>query len=69
MGPLLHLDGSVVYIFLLLTPTYVIQSTANSFTELIAARLMLGIFEAAFGPSVVLYFCVYTFYQSPALSV
>ncbi|KIM70573.1 hypothetical protein SCLCIDRAFT_18679 [Scleroderma citrinum Foug A] len=35
------------------------MSTANSFSELIVARLMLGVFEAAFGPSVVLYFSFY----------
>ncbi|KIJ15994.1 2.A.1.14 the Anion:Cation symporter family [Paxillus involutus ATCC 200175] len=35
------------------------MSTANNFTTLLVARLFLGVFEAAFGPSVVLYFSFY----------
>ncbi|KAL4067018.1 major facilitator superfamily domain-containing protein [Scleroderma yunnanense] len=35
------------------------MSTANTFSQLVVARLMLGVFEAAFGPSVVLYFSFY----------
>lgn len=36
-----------------------LMSTANSFPQLLVARLALGVFEAAFGPSVVLYFSFY----------
>ncbi|KIJ61841.1 hypothetical protein HYDPIDRAFT_158773 [Hydnomerulius pinastri MD-312] len=36
-----------------------LMSTANSFSGLLVARLGLGVFEAAFGPSVVLYFSFY----------
>lgn len=35
-----------------------IQSIANDFESLLIARLGLGVFEAAFGPSVVLYLCM-----------
>ncbi|KAI6044021.1 major facilitator superfamily domain-containing protein [Pisolithus marmoratus] len=36
-----------------------LMSTANNFPQLLVARLALGVFEAAFGPSVVLYFSYY----------
>ncbi|KAF9239839.1 major facilitator superfamily domain-containing protein [Melanogaster broomeanus] len=35
------------------------KSTANNFSSLLVARLGLGVFEAAFGPVVVLYFSFY----------
>ena len=33
------------------------QSTATNEAGLIAARIGLGVFEAAFGPGIPLYFC------------
>jgi MFS family permease len=38
------------------TTYYVSQATAFNFGGLLAARFFLGVFEAGFGPAIVLYF-------------
>lgn len=54
-SPRLWIGGSAILWGLCST----LMSTANNFPQLLVARLALGVCEAAFGPSVVLYFSFY----------
>lgn len=59
IGPVLHIDGEIRgALFPDILTTEHIKSFASDFESLLVARLGLGVFEAAFGPSVVLYLCM-----------
>lgn len=59
LGSVLYIDGELCgALFPDVLTTEHIKSFANDFESLLIARLGLGIFEAAFGPSVVLYLCM-----------
>lgn len=43
----------------------VLMSTTSTFAGLVVCRLMIGIFEAGFGPAIPLYFCKHAFKVAP----
>lgn len=62
LGAHIYLDGKPVDTQKI--PQYstliMFQSTGFNFSGLFAARVVLGIFEAGFGPAIPLYFCMST---------